>query len=444
MNMNDNQSYLEKSLQQFESHPYPNIPIEESPKNNPQLLYEGSLVTARYRRERQIITDLENRVMLDVGCGTGATTLTMALANPGAKIIGTDISPESIKIAEKRLQYHGFKNAEFHVLALEDLPQLDTQFDYIGANDILYLLPDQGFALQQMAAVLKPDGIIRSNLHSLYQRLAYFRSQELFSRMGLMDDNPGEAEIAIVEEFFDALKDGINLKMTAWGNNVQAMERTRMLSNHLLINDKGFTMPQLLTSLERAGLELISMVDWRNWDWRKLFKEPDNLPAYLAMGLENSSLEEQLCFYELVQPDKRLLDFWCGHPLAEDLEEDDKADWQSMEPARVKVYLHPCLSIEPFRMAVLDGDSLMPLNLSDFFPFLINQEAWIDRAVVNGLFVPLLEEPQTLAFLAERWLRVRPVNPVTLAPLPLDTVMQMLNAVVADQEALGIVMVAII
>lgn len=216
MAANSNKDYLEKSLQQFESHPYPNVPIEQSPQNNPQLLYEGSLITARYRRDKTVITDLDKRVMLDVACGTGATTLTMALANPGAKIIGTDISPESIKIAEKRLKYHGFEDVEFHVLALEDLPQLGTQFDYIGANDVLYLLPDQGFALQQMGAVLKPDGIIRSNLHSLYQRLAYFRSQELFSRMGLMEDNPGETEIAIVEEFFEALKDGINLKMTAW------------------------------------------------------------------------------------------------------------------------------------------------------------------------------------------------------------------------------------
>lgn len=213
-----------------------------------------------------------------------------------------------------------------------------------------------------------------------------------------------------------------------------------MLSNHLLINDKGFTMPQLLNSLAVAGLELIDMVDWRNWDWRKLFKEPDNLPAYLAMGLENAPLEEQLCFYELVQPDKRLLDFWCGHPLAEELEE--KPDWRSLEPDKVTVHLHPCLLIESFRQAVLDGESLMPLNLGDFFKFLV-QDGWIDRVVVNGLFVPLLESPQTLAFLAERWLKVRPINPVTLAPVELATVLQMLKAVVTDQEALGIVMVEI-
>jgi SAM-dependent methyltransferase len=430
-----NQSYLEKSLQQFEEHPYPNIPIEVSPKDNPQLLYEGSLVTARYRRDGRVITDLENRVMLDVACGTGATTLTMALANPGAKIVGVDISPESIKIAEQRLKYHGFEHVSFQVLALEELEQLGMKFDYISASDVLYLLPDQGAALAYMGAVLKPDGIIRGNLHSFYQRLPFFRSQELFTRMGLMEDNPGDAEMGIVQEFFAALKDNVNLKIMAWGQNIQKSDPSRLLSNHLLLNDKGFTMPQLLGSLEAAQLELISMVDWRNWDWRELFKEPDNLPTYLALGLENADMAEQLCFYDLVQPNKRLLDFWCGHPQGS--EQSVAKDWQALAPEKLRVHLHPCLKIGPFCQAVLEADALVPLNLGDFFKFLV-QDAWIDRSLISALFAPLLEAPRSLAFLAERWLQIRPLNPVTLEPTAREQAVALLRAAVLDQEKLGI------
>jgi ubiquinone/menaquinone biosynthesis C-methylase UbiE len=440
MNSINNQSYLEKSLQQFESYPYPNIPIEVSPKDNLKLLYEGSLITAQYQRDKTVLTDLSQKVMLDVACGTGATTLTIALANPGAKIVGVDISPESIRIAKERLTYHGFSDAEFHVLALEDLPSLNIQFDYISASDVLYLLPDQAFALKQMGAVLKPDGIIRTNLHNFYQRLAYFRSQELFSRMGLMEDNPGNDEITIVQEFFDALKDNVNLKLTAWGQNVREMEQRRLLSNHLLLNDKGFTVPQMLESIEQAGLELINMVDWRDWNWRDLFKNSDSLPIYLAMGLENADLGEQLCFYDLVQPNKRLLDFWCGHPVAEEAEE--KLNWQFLDPERVMVHLHPCLRSEAFRQAVLDGESLVPLNLGDFFDFLV-QDGWLDRTLVSAFFVPLLDSSQSLTFLAERWLRIRPINPVTLEPFDQQTAVKILTSAVVDQEALGIVMVSI-
>ncbi|MFN5516428.1 MAG: class I SAM-dependent methyltransferase [Cyanobacteriota bacterium] len=434
--INSDQSYLQKSLQQFEEHPYPNIPIEVSPKDNPQLLYEGSLVTARYRRDGRVITDLENRVMLDVACGTGATTLAMALANPGAKIIGVDISPESIKIAEQRLKYHGFEEVSFQVLALEELEQLGLRFDYIGSKDILYLLPDQGAALAQMANVLKPDGIIRSNLHSYYQRQAFYRAQELFKLMGLVEDNPGDMEMTIVREFFDSLKDGINLKLGAWGNHVDKSNDSVLLSNHLIINDKGFTIPHLFKFIDAAGLEFIDMVDWRNWNLANLFKEPDNLSSYVALSLAGLGAQEQLSLYELVQPDKRLLDFWCGHPQAEG--KSLETDWQAVAPEKLRVHFHPCLKKESFCQAVWEENSLIPLNLGAFFTFLIGKDAWVDRTLISAVFAPLLEAPRSLAFLAERWLQICPVNPITLEPTVREQAVALLRAAVLDQEKLGI------
>ncbi len=434
------QDYLEKSLQQFESCPYPNIPIEESPKNNLKLLYESSLVTARYRRDGVVITDLDKRVMLDVACGTGATTLTMALANPGAAIIGVDISPESIKIAEKRLKYHKIENVEFHVLALENLEQLGLTFDYIGANDILYLLPDLTFALNQLRKVLKLDGIIRGNLHSYYQRLAYFRSQDLFKQMGLMEDNPGQTEMEIVREFFDSLHDNVDLKLRAWGNNFDKNDPQQLLSNHLLQNDKGFTVPQLLKCLADSELELISMVDWRNWNWRQLFKEPDNLPAYLAMGLENSDMAEQLCFYELIQPNKRLLDFWCGHPQS--AQSIEKINWRDLNSKQVKIHFHPCLRSETFQKALLEPAAIMPLNLGTYFGFLVNN-AWVDRSLMTVIFAPLLNAPQTLESLIDCWRQVRPIDPLTLSPIDETTATLIMQSAIADQEQLGILMLEV-
>ncbi|WLT37057.1 hypothetical protein NON20_13545 [Synechocystis sp. B12] len=58
--------YLDKTLQQFESYPYPGIPIEEPLNQDIGELYKNCLVTSHYRRDRKVITDLENRVLLDV------------------------------------------------------------------------------------------------------------------------------------------------------------------------------------------------------------------------------------------------------------------------------------------------------------------------------------------------------------------------------------------
>jgi hypothetical protein len=39
--------------------------------------------------------------------------------------------------------------------------------------------------LQAMKLVLKPNGIIRANLHSSLQRTYYYRAQEVFKMMGV-------------------------------------------------------------------------------------------------------------------------------------------------------------------------------------------------------------------------------------------------------------------
>ena len=84
-------------------------------------------------------------------------------------------------------------------------------FDYINCDELLYLFNDIGEALQAMKAVLKPEGIIRSNLHSSIQRVSYFQAQKMFTMMGLMDENPEDLEMGIVVEIMNALKDKVNL-----------------------------------------------------------------------------------------------------------------------------------------------------------------------------------------------------------------------------------------
>lgn len=437
---NGDRDYLDKTLQQFESYPYPDIPVEDPLNRDVEQLYKSSLVTARYRRDKKVITDLENRAILDVACGTGATTLRLAWANPGAKIVGVDISPESIKIAEKRLKYHSFEEAEFHVLAIADLDELDQKFDLINASDVLYLLPDLALTLRQLAEVLQPDGILRGNLHSYYQRFNYYRAQTLFQRMGLMEDNPEETELGIAREFYAALRDGVNLKATTWSTDQGRIDSDQwILMNHLFQNDKGYTLPDLFEAFEQSDLALVDMVDWQKWDWRKLFKEPDNLPAYLAMGLQNADREEQLCFYELVQPDKRLLDFWCGHAFPS--EKNFTEDWLQKSPEQIIVHLHPCIkNFAPFRQAILDQKKLIPLNLSQCFPF-IGQDSWLDRTLLTAFYAPLLDSPQTVESLVSRYLKARPCYPADLTPVKPQEAQDLMMGMIAEQEEWGLIMV---
>ncbi|MGF1676233.1 MAG: class I SAM-dependent methyltransferase, partial [Rivularia sp. (in: cyanobacteria)] len=333
---------VEKIRQQFDSAPYPRISVDESPKDKPNLLYIHNLVTAYYLRNQKVI-DTKGKVILDAGCGSGYKSLVLAQANPGAKIIGVDISEASVKLAQQRLEYHGFDNTEFHVSFLEDLPKLGMKFDYINCDDVLYLLPDAVAGLQAMKSVLQPNGIIRVNLHSSLQRANFFRAQNLFKFMGLMDDNPEDMEIGIVQEIMNALKDGVSLKAQTWNPKYQEDNaKDLILANQLLVGDKGATIPEFFSLLKAANLEFINMVNWRQWDLMGLFKEPDDLPAFLGMSLPELSTEEKLNLFELFHPVHRLLDLWCGNPDQQQsfvsVEEWTNSNWEG-----AKVHLHPQL-----------------------------------------------------------------------------------------------------
>lgn len=429
---------LEKIRQQFDSCPYPRIPLEQSPKAHPNLLYIHNLVTPYYLRNQKV-TETKGKIILDAGCGTGYKSLVLAEANPGAKIVGVDISAESIKLAQQRLEHHGFDNAEFHVLPLEDLPTLDYQFDYINCDELLYLFPDLTVALRAMKAVLKPDGIIRSNLHSSIQRFHYFRAQQVFTMMGLMEGNPEDMEMGIVVETMKALKDIVKLKANTWNPNYEGEDgKERILMNYLFQGDKGYTITDMFTALRESDLEFISMVNWRQWELLDLFKEPDNLPSFLAMSLPDISIEERLHLFELLHPIHRLLDFWCGHPQqAQNFT--PVAEWTDSDWQKAQVYLCSELKTSKFQEDLI-------ASIREIRPFPISQylaptEGLIEiESSMASCLIPLLEQPQPIMSLVERWKQFRPIDPVTLTPTDEEQAFNIVQQLLLRLESLGYVM----
>lgn len=422
----------EKIRQQFDYGPYPRIPLEGSPKEDYNDLYRHNLITSYYLRHRKV-TDTHNKIILDAGCGSGFKSLILAEANPGAKIVGIDLSEQSLNLARQRLKYHGFENAEFHQLKIEEVAQLGMEYDYINCDEVLYLLPDPVLGLQAMKSVLKSDGLIRTNLHNALQRADFYRAQTLFKLLGLMDENPEEfAEQAVVETM-KALRNGVNLKATTWSDaEVETMQperlREMLLTNFLLIGDTGYTIPDLFLLLEQADLEFVSMVDWRQWDVTDLFKEPDNLPFFLGISLANATVQDKLRVYELLNPVHRLMDFWCTHPGTAGTTIDDwsDADWQT-----AIVHLHPQLRTDSIKAELISCIQQAKLfQISRRIPLPALTPVMLEPTQAACL-LPLWDGPQPIGAMAERYRQIRPVDPVTLEPVSetaaFETVKDLLN-----------------
>lgn len=428
---NQESDLIEKIRQQFDNSPYPKIPLDYSPKTDYQALYIHNLVTAYYLRNQKVI-ETEGKVILDAGCGSGYKSLILAEANPGAKIVGIDLSEQSVDLAQKRLQHHGFDNAEFHVLSIEDLPSLNQTFDYINNDEVLYVLPDIAVGLQAMKSVLKPDGIIRTNLHSSLQRTNYYRAQELFKIMGLMNENPREMEIELTRDIMNALKDDVRLKVTTWDAGIAEKEES-VLMNYLFQGDRGYTISEIFEALRVADLEFVNMVNWRRWELTDLFKEPDNLPAFLEMSLPEISVEERLHLFELLQPVHRLIDFWCAHPVAESfvpVSEWTAADWQT-----ARVSLHPQLRTATVREDLINCiNGCRPFEISSYVPLPTRAPILIE-SIKAACLLPLWEEACSVTDLAERWLKLRPIHPVTLEPATRETAFEEVTELLKRLEA---------
>jgi len=421
--------------EQFDRVPYPNVPIETSFENDINSLFKYCITTPNYRRSHKIVNSA-GKLILDVACGTGLLTLALAQANPEAKVVGIDISAESIKWAKERLEYHGYQDVEFHVLLLEDLPRLGLLFDFIHCNDTLYLLPDPVEGLKSMRSVLAPQGVIHGNLHSIYQRHYYYQAQKLWKFLGFLDDAPSDMEFSLLREIMNSLDDQVLLKNRTWHGNPND---TTLSVNYLLQEDKGYTIPEMFQIIGDAGLEFISMTNWNQWNVRDLYKDKNNPSDYLDMVLDSASTEEQLQIYELLQPVNRLLDFWCGH-VGEVSELDDFTELSDSTWENIKVYLHPKLRHPKIRESLEQAIALYaPFDIHVFLNINTSHQISLYTTSCACLYL-LWDEPLTVIELAQRWLRIKPVNWLTNESISKEQALSEIRQTLIEMESLMLVL----
>jgi SAM-dependent methyltransferase len=431
----------EKIREQFESVPYPSNPVEDTPVGAYDGLFIHSVVTPYYLQHQRVI-DTQGLVILDAGCGTGYTSLLLAVANPGARIIGVDPSDRSLEFARQRFAYHGLEGvAEFHAMPLENIGELGLQFDYINCDEVLYLLPDLDLAMRALSAVLKPQGILRGNLNNIHQRGNHYRGQELFRLMGLMDDNPGDMEIELVMDTLTALKPSVALKQQTWdiGAGRGKNEKELVLLNYLLRGDRGYTIPEMFATLQQSNLQFLSMVQWRDWEVMDLFSDPENLPMMWEMMLPELSVEQRLHTYELLHPVHRLLDFWAA--IEESAPSIPVANLSVDQWQAARIHLHPVLRTEDTKAALIQAVSArQSFEISQYVPKMTRGAVMLPYGLAAAL-LPLWDGPQDFGVIVDRLRQIEPVDRVTLGTVELALVQKQLVQLLTHLEAFLYVLV---
>lgn len=97
--------------------------------------------------------------VLDIACGTGEPAISLAslLAGSG-EVVGVDLSPAPLMIAQQRATQRGLANTRFQQADVHDLPFPDNSFDCITSRLGVMFFSDLPRALKEMHRVLKPGG----------------------------------------------------------------------------------------------------------------------------------------------------------------------------------------------------------------------------------------------------------------------------------------------
>ena len=101
----------------------------------------------------------KGETVLDLGSGAGFDCF-LAAQKVGAKgkVIGVDMTPEMLDKARENARKGKYKNVEFRLGEIENLPVADSSVDVIISNCVINLSPDKSRVFTEAFRVLKPGG----------------------------------------------------------------------------------------------------------------------------------------------------------------------------------------------------------------------------------------------------------------------------------------------
>ena len=98
-------------------------------------------------------------VVLDLGSGAGFDAfLASKKVGETGKVYGVDMTPEMIKKAQDNAKKYDYKNVEFKLGDIEELPLEDNSIDVILSNCVINLAPDKEKVFKESNRVLKDGG----------------------------------------------------------------------------------------------------------------------------------------------------------------------------------------------------------------------------------------------------------------------------------------------
>lgn len=104
---------------------------------------------------RELIGDVRGKSILDIGCGQGDLSMTLA-AEGASSVLGLEISRNMIDRAKRA---NRSRNVRFEHAAIEDFQAADGAFDLVVSSLCLHYVPDYARLVDSVHNWLRPGGV---------------------------------------------------------------------------------------------------------------------------------------------------------------------------------------------------------------------------------------------------------------------------------------------
>jgi SAM-dependent methyltransferase len=333
----------------YDRFPFPGDPLQDGPPPGYNWRWCHRSVLASVHGV--IPTGQEQPRILDAGCGTGVSTDYLCHLNPGADVVGVDISDGALAVAQERLKRSGARQA-VRSLRQEQRSLLDLgdepPFDYINSVGVLHHLREPEAGLAALAKLLAPQGLLHLFLYADAGRWEIHRTQKALT---LLQAGTGGDGLRLGRELFETLPESNRLRRhheQRWA--VDCAPDANFADMYLHPQETSYNLERLFAFIRTAGLQFAGFSNPEVWDPARL------LQGELLERAQALPTVQQWTLIEQLDPDISHFEFFLSKtPVVTSVRTD--ADLAAARGLR-----QPCLWGEPDPIL---GRNMEPIQLSD-------------------------------------------------------------------------------
>lgn len=263
----------------YTRHPYPGLGEGEDERSQSVRFFLNSI------QKYEMAT--EGKDVLDVGCGTGYTTSILAKSLPRCCVLGVDISPGSLKVAEQYRERLAVENLTLRELDITKQRLPEGKYVFVLLSGSLHHMSDPESALRNIVPAMESGGLLGLAVYSQINNAMRYRYRDILDRLV-----PNRSDLTA--------RNKIARELWAEARGLSEQELVDSLSHPC---DRAYTFREIHDLVVSAGLEFLEWCNCSPEAFEKLgdetgghFKQLDRLKQYETIELLTQSKMTNLFF----------------------------------------------------------------------------------------------------------------------------------------------------